>query len=134
MSNLQTVQDIYAAFGRGDIPAILERLRPDVAWEPALAANGVPWLQHRTGREEVVGFFESLGLLEFRRFEVKNLVESGNQVIVFIALTLVVKASGAVIEEENEIHIWQFDAAGMVERFEHKLDSYNHWRAFHGAA
>ena len=33
MSNLQTVQDIYAAFGRGDIPAILDELADDVRWD-----------------------------------------------------------------------------------------------------
>ena len=27
MSNVDTVQEIYAAFGRGDVPAILEHLR-----------------------------------------------------------------------------------------------------------
>ena len=30
--NVQAVQDIYAAFGRGDIPGIVERLAPDVTW------------------------------------------------------------------------------------------------------
>jgi ketosteroid isomerase-like protein len=32
--NIATVQEIYAAFGRGDIPAILDRLAEDIDWEP----------------------------------------------------------------------------------------------------
>ena len=32
-SNAATVADAYAAFGRGDVPAVLDRLAPDVAWE-----------------------------------------------------------------------------------------------------
>ena len=33
VSNLATVRGIYAAFGRGDIPAILDALAEDVEWE-----------------------------------------------------------------------------------------------------
>ena len=48
---LTTVQTIYAAFGRGDIPAILDTLDADVQWEPwsdnrAQAAD-VPWMRRR---------------------------------------------------------------------------------------
>lgn len=32
-SNIQTVQEIYAAFGRGDIPAIPGHLAENVIWE-----------------------------------------------------------------------------------------------------
>ena len=47
MSNIPTVQDIYAAFGRGDVPAILAQLAEDVDWEYGMADAGVPWLQPR---------------------------------------------------------------------------------------
>ena len=58
-ANVATVQGIYEAFGRGDVPAILERLAEDVQWE-AWADNhgqraGVPWMSPRTGREGVTG-------------------------------------------------------------------------------
>jgi hypothetical protein len=33
MSNAATVQGIYEAFGRGDIPAILDHLSEDVVWD-----------------------------------------------------------------------------------------------------
>jgi ketosteroid isomerase-like protein len=44
LSNLKTVQDIYAAFGAGDIPAILAKLAPDVDWEYGQGLSQVPWL------------------------------------------------------------------------------------------
>ena len=31
--NTETVQEIYASFGRGDIHAILAKLREDIEWE-----------------------------------------------------------------------------------------------------
>ena len=59
--NLETVKQIYAASGRGDIPAILDTLADDVAWE-AWADNsasklGVPWLLPRHGKSGAAEFF-----------------------------------------------------------------------------
>ena len=35
MSNVRLVQDLYAAFGRGDIPAVLGGFAPSIAWSEA---------------------------------------------------------------------------------------------------
>ena len=59
MTNTAIVQDLYAAFRRGDIPAILAQLDENVSWE----AEGPSQLAHtgiRKGPKEVVGFFEGL--------------------------------------------------------------------------
>jgi ketosteroid isomerase-like protein len=53
MTNVGTVQQIYEAFGRGDVPAILEHLADDVEWEYGLTSTDVPWLQPQHGRTEV---------------------------------------------------------------------------------
>src|SRR3954451_5457164 len=54
-----TVGAIYEAFGRGDVPAILERLAEDVAWDPwpdnFAQRAGVPHLVARHGRDHVAG-------------------------------------------------------------------------------
>jgi ketosteroid isomerase-like protein len=60
VSNIQTVQAIYAAFGQGDIPTILGHLGENVEWEYGTLDAGVPWLQPRRGLTEVPKFFESL--------------------------------------------------------------------------
>jgi ketosteroid isomerase-like protein len=72
-SNLATVQGIYEAFGRGDIPAILDQVADDVVWDRfpggnAGAAAGVPWLEERTSREGVGEFFQTLAGIEFHVF------------------------------------------------------------------
>lgn len=45
--------DIYDAFGRGDIPAILDKIAPGCRWESwennRAQREGVPTLQPRTG-------------------------------------------------------------------------------------
>jgi ketosteroid isomerase-like protein len=130
VSNIATVHDIYAAFGRGDVPAILARLAPDVEWEYGPATPDVPWLQPRRGPGEVGHFFASLAAIEFRRFEPTAFFESGPTVVVLIQLEAVVRATGRAVVEADEVHIWHFDAAGQVARFRHRVDTLQHHRAF----
>ena len=55
--NLATVQGIYEAFGKGDVPAILDQLTDDVDWAAEASSDAVPWYGMRKGKDEVVGFF-----------------------------------------------------------------------------
>jgi uncharacterized protein len=132
VSNIATVQGIYAAFGRGDVPAILEVLAEDVDWEYGQAPTDVPWLQPRRGRAGAVGFFESLGAIDFARLEATTFLESGSTVVVLLQLEATVKATGRKVVEEDEVHIWHFDAAGQVARFRHRVDTLLHHSAYHG--
>jgi ketosteroid isomerase-like protein len=59
MSNVTTMQELYAAFGRGDIATVLAGLADDIVWEsegPAsLKTSGI-----RHGKSETMGFFAAL--------------------------------------------------------------------------
>ena len=132
MSNIQTVQSIYTAFGHGDIPSILGHLAENSEWEYGMSDAGVPWLQPRKGRADVPKFFESPGALDFQKFQPKTLLESGNVVVALIVLAVVVKATGRPIIEEDEVHVWHFDSQERVTRFCHKLDTHQHWLALRG--
>jgi ketosteroid isomerase-like protein len=68
VSNVETVQAIYQAFGRGDVATILDWLDDAVEWETTVPVSDVPWLHARRGRANIVGFFESLAPLEITRF------------------------------------------------------------------
>lgn len=133
MSNIQTVQTMYAAFGRGDIPAILEHLAEDVIWEYEKPDAGIPWLTPRRGRSEVPKFFEALGAIDLQKFYPKTLLESGSTVVSLNDVSFVVKATGKSVVEEDEVHIWHFDATGKVARFCHKADTHQNWLALQGA-
>jgi ketosteroid isomerase-like protein len=126
MAHIDTVQAIYAAFGRGDIPAILERLAEDVEWEHDAADHRINLLVPRRGRADVAKFFQALGDLEFTRFEVERLFESGGQVV---ALTRVghkhLKTRKTFAD--LEVHLWTLDARGQVARFRHFVDSHALW-------
>lgn len=132
MSNVETVQQIYAAFGRGDVPAIVEHFAEDIVWEYGVNSTDIPWLQPLHGRAETVRFFEALGAVELRRFEPKAFLEGGDLVVVVLDFEAVVRETGRVIVEEDEAHIWRFDANGKVRRFRHRADTHQHWLAYHG--
>ena len=135
MSNIETVQQIYAAFGRGDIDAILACLSETVEWEyGGPPSTDVPWLQPRTGRAGAAEFFGALRALEFKRFDVKLVAGSGSVVVGLCDLEAVVTANGRSVVEEDEVHIWHFGADGLVTRFRHRADTHLQWLAYHAEA
>ena len=58
--NLTIVQEIYAAVGRGDVAAILDRVSDDVDWAAEAASKAAPWYGPRAGRDGVASFFSDL--------------------------------------------------------------------------
>lgn len=133
MSNADHVAAMYAAFGRGDIPAILERLAPDVIWDAPQQATDAPWLQARHGRQGAGEFFSSLAAIEFHRFDVKAILEGGDGLVIgMVDVGATVKATGITVDEPDEVHIWRFNDQGLATHFRHKVDTRQHDIAFRG--
>jgi ketosteroid isomerase-like protein len=132
MIHAQTVQQIYEAFGKGDVPAILAKLASDVDWEYGDASTDVPWLQPRRGRDAVAGFFQALLAIDFHSFVPKTVLESGSIVVALVDLEATVRATGMRVVEQDEVHIWHFNDAGLVQRFRHRADTHLQWMAYHG--
>ena len=131
MSNLTTVQTIYAAFGRGDVPAILEAIGDDCLWEYQPISTEVPYLQRRRGRAGVLEFFQAVGAeLQITKFEVKTLLDGGKLVVALIDLDATVKRTGKSFREVDEAHLWYFDERGKVAKFRHCVDTHAHHVAF----
>ncbi|MFN8061118.1 MAG: nuclear transport factor 2 family protein [Vicinamibacterales bacterium] len=130
---LKTVESIYAAFGRGDIPGILGHLADDVAWEEwsdnSAANAGVPWLQPRRGRSGAAEFFALLGSqIRLKDFRVLSMMAGPSQVAVEFVIEADVTSTGGHYRDE-EIHLWTFNAAGEVTRLRHYTDTAKHMRA-----
>src|SRR4051812_27204005 len=87
--NSATTAAIYEAFGRGDVPAILDALADDVSWEhwsDPRNREEVPWLQPGRGREAAMRFFDTVGALQIHEFEVLDLIGDGRQVAVEVLI------------------------------------------------
>lgn len=81
-SNLQKVQEMYAAFGRGDVPSILKALAPDVTWTVQGPA-WVPLFGTRRGREGAAEFFQAIGQhLTIEEFAPREFIVQGDHVVV----------------------------------------------------
>lgn len=133
-NNLATVAAIYEAFGKGDIPHILSHLADSIRWE-AWADNsaqkaGVPWLQSRQGQEGVLQFFEIVGSLNIKEFQVLSLMAGPNQVAAEIVIGFEGPGGGSYRDEE--LHLWTFDEAGKVTRMRHYTDTAKHIAAWKG--
>lgn len=134
MPHKETVQEMYAAFGRGDVSAILERLAPDIEWEYDASPTEVPWLQPRQGRSGAAEFFASLANLEFHRFEPRMILEEGTTVVVLVDIEATVRKTGLRVAEIDEVHIWHFGDDGLVTRFRHRADTLKQLRAWQGSS
>ena len=128
----KTVQALYDAFHRGDIPAILAKMSPDVVWDG--------WPDNRTNRRAYptcnaakaatacAAFFQTLANMKFHAFQVRNLLAGGNQVAAEVAVDIEFLPGGTRLKDD-EIHLWTFDASGEVVRFRHYLDTAKHIEA-----
>jgi ketosteroid isomerase-like protein len=83
--NVEKLQQMYAAFGRGDIATLLENVTDDVTWGVESVATDVPWYSVRSGRDGVAEFFELLAKeVEFTKFEPTTFAASGDEVLVSV--------------------------------------------------
>ena len=110
-----TVAEIYAAFARGDVPAVLDRLADDVAWEE--------WPANEAQRADVRHLLP-------RRGAVLDVIRDGRQVVAEVRAAFDLPDGGRLADEE--LHLWTFDGDGRVARFRHYCDTAKHIRADRG--
>ena len=81
--NTKIVQEAYAAFGRGDVQGILDRLDDGVVWKGVYgAAPHVPTAGERRGKAQVGEFFKLVSeTVTFSQFEPREFVASGDKVV-----------------------------------------------------
>lgn len=126
MSNTQTVQELYAAFNRGDVPTILSLLTDDVVWDNSgVASRECPWNGNFSGKANVPGFFAAVGEnIDFGVgvFDPHTFVESGNTVAVVLRLESELRKNGKRLANDS-VHVWTFNADGLVTRYQHFNDT-----------
>jgi len=119
--NTQIIQNIYAAFGQGNIPAILNALASDVEWIHT-AAPLVPFSGTYRGTQGVGEFFKKL--VEHQDtlvFEPREFVAQGETVAVFGSIKGRSKATGKSYETDWAMK-WSLQN-GKVKKFHHFFDS-----------
>ena len=98
--NKRTVQSIFEAFGRGDIPGVLEHVSEDVTWN-APGPSVVPFYGRRRGHAGATEFFVQLGSnVEFEKFEPWEFIAEGDSVVVTGTERGRVRATGKTYEQD----------------------------------
>lgn len=120
-ANIQTVKDIYAAFGRGDVPAILGRLADDVVWEfegpTAISFTGI-----RHGVPDASGFFTGIDREHADpELQIQSVIGAGDEVAAFGRYTATMKTTGKRVSSPIA-HYWTF-RAGKVARYVNYIDT-----------
>jgi len=98
--NIDVVKRGYAAFGQGDISGVLSLCADNVEWASP-GPSEMPTAGTRRGRDQVAQFFEAVDqVYEVQRFEPKEFIAQGDQVVVLGSDTAKIKATGKVVTEE----------------------------------
>ncbi len=115
--NADLVRGAYEAFGRGDIPAILDMLAPDVDWNvPAVLPHGGSF----RGPDAVGGFFQGIGeRWEDFKVEFGDLLEGGGDVASVGRAEGTLRGAGAA--SYGFAHVFTV-ADGKITRFREYVD------------
>jgi hypothetical protein len=123
MSHVKLIQDIYAKFGRGDIPAVLAAFDARIAWCEAESnpyqPSGAPW----HGPEAVLqNLFVRLGA-DWEGFTVTPLRfhDAGECLVVEARYTGTFRATGKRLDAQV-CHVWTV-RGGKVLRFQQYVDT-----------
>jgi ketosteroid isomerase-like protein len=99
-TNTDITKEIFARFGRGDVPAILELLHDDVVIE-FYGPSTIPYAGTYRGRSEARRFFETvLASVDIHEFEPQQFIADGDAVVVTGHLRLTARATGGSIESD----------------------------------
>ena len=133
LSPAATVSAIYEAFGRGDVPAILELCTEDVVFDddtrPSAAQRaGHPLLVAHRGKEGVTRFFAHLSEYQFAEFDVTDLL-TGDGCVAARILVELTTPSGVTVRDD-EMHLWRFADSGLVTSMRHYADTAQHLAAW----
>ena len=113
MSNTTTVQELYAAFSRRDMAAIMAGLADDVVWESegvaVLKASGI-----RHGKAETMGFFAALAAESADpKLTITEYIASGDVVMTIGRFAATARATGKKFDSPIA-HYWKFRDGKVV--------------------
>jgi ketosteroid isomerase-like protein len=121
-TNISRIQSMYAAFGRGDVPALIAGLVPDVDWQTVGRQSDFPTLGARKGTTAVEEFFRLVAENEdFSDFTPREFYAAQDKVFVLGTYSLKLKKTGKSVSSEW-VHVFTLKD-GKVTRFREHTDT-----------
>jgi ketosteroid isomerase-like protein len=104
-NNIETVQEIYDAFVRADVGAILGVLTDDIDWASEAASDLAPWHGIRRGKTEVATFFTDIaGAVDVTEFTVLAIAANVTDVMAVVRFGITSKGTGR--SGAMDLHHW----------------------------
>lgn len=120
-SPTELVQAAYAAFGRGDVPALLSMMAPEVAWQ-FVGDRQAPYTGRVRGHAQVAAWFQAVAQVDqIQAFEPREFLAGPGHVTVLGWERTQALPRGGVFETPW-VHVWQVEE-GRICRFFGMLDS-----------
>jgi len=123
MSHVQVAKDIYLAFGRGDIPAVLAAFHPEIQWRQAeghpYQADSAPWVGPQAVLDKL--FMRLGGEWEGFTVSVRELHDAGEVVVMEGRYTGTYKPSGRSLDAQV-CHVLRF-RDGKLFGFQQYMDT-----------
>ncbi len=123
MDNVSLLKNLYDAFGRGDVPAVLGAMSPDIRWHEAEGNPYMPSGEAWVGPDAIVqNLFIKLGT-EWDGFQVVpgTFYGAGDSVIVEVRYRGTYKATGKSMNAQV-CHVWGVKD-GKVSSFQQYVDT-----------
>ena len=107
-ANIKTITQVYEAFGRGDVGAILDAVTDDVDWASEAAPAVAPWHGARHGKDEVAAFFAAFGsTMEVEEFTPVSFAANDTDVLTVVRFRSRSRGTGKAAEM-NLHHFFRF--------------------------
>ena len=117
MSHRETIEQLYAAFARGDIPSVLGALNPQTRWTEA---EGFPYGGTYVGPQAVLDnvFMRMGGEWDSFSAQMAELVADGDTVVALGTYSGTFKATGKSFQAPF-VHVWKFTDGQISEFIQH---------------
>jgi ketosteroid isomerase-like protein len=118
----EVVKDLYAAFGRGDVPAVLGLFDAGIEWNEAegfVYADGNPYVGPQAVVEGVFG--RIIGDVDSFAATPVNIIDGGDTIVAEGRYTGAWRATGVPVDAQFA-HVWQV-RDGKIVRFQQYTDT-----------
>ena len=126
---IEAVQRLYAAYGRGDVDAVLAEVADDVDWAAEAASTSARWYGSYRTKGEVPRFFKEIGSsIEVTEFTLLSFTSNESDVMVALRWAYTVNTTGKSAAMHMQ-HWWRF-ADGKIVFFRGSEDTEQSAAAF----
>ena len=113
---IAAVHRLYAAYGRGDVEAVLAEVSDDVEWGAEAASRSVPWYGEHRGKDDVARFFKEIAAnVDVTEFTPLSFTANDTDVVAVVKWAYTVHATGKRAAMHMQ-HWWRF-ADGKIVKF-----------------